>query len=127
GLHETTRLVAQALADHARELVGVTVFDIGCGSGVLALVALCLGAERAVAMDLDPDAIDVTRENAARNRMSEKVVAQTDPIAAALSAPIVLANIEARVLVPLAAEIAAHVAPGGLLLLSGILVPQKDE
>lgn len=125
GLHETTRLVAQALADHAAEVAGRDVFDIGCGSGVLALVALKLGARAAVAMDIDPEAIDVTRENAARNAM--ELEATTEPLAAGRTAPVVLANIEARVLVPMAAELSAHVAPGGLLFLSGILVPQRDE
>jgi ribosomal protein L11 methyltransferase len=125
GLHETTRLVAQALADHAGALAGKTVFDIGCGSGVLALVALKLGAASAVAMDIDPDAIEVTRENAARNGMTLETT--TQPLPASRTAPIVLANIEARVLVPMARELAAHVDPGGLLFLSGILVPQKDE
>lgn len=128
GLHETTRLVAQGLADHAPALAGITLLDIGCGSGVLALVALTLGATRAVAVDIDPESIDVTRENAARNAMSDRVDASTTPIEQVdLVTSVVVANIEARVLIPLAGEIARHVAPGGLLFLSGILVPQKDD
>lgn len=128
GLHETTRLVAQALADHAAELEGVTVLDVGCGSGVLALVALSLGAARAVAVDVDPEAIDVTRENAGRNALEGKIDASTTSLEdVALVSPVVVANIEARVLVPMAAELTRHVAPGGLLFLSGILVPQRDE
>ncbi len=128
GLHETTRLVAQALADHATELAGVTVLDVGCGSGVLALVALCLGASRTVAVDIDPESIEVTNENAARNGLTDKIDASTTPIeSVSLVAPVVLANIEARVLIPMAPELIRHTAPGGLLLLSGILVPQKDD
>ena len=127
GLHETTRLVAQALAEHVDRLAGITMFDIGCGSGVLALVALLLGADRAIAMDVDSEAIDVTRENAERNGLSDRITTQTEPLAAELQSPLVVANIEAKVLIPLAADIARHVAPGGLLLLSGILVPQKDD
>jgi ribosomal protein L11 methyltransferase len=128
GLHETTRLVAQALADHASELPGVTVLDVGCGSGVLALIAISLGAARAVAVDVDPEAIDVTRENADRNALTDKVDASTTAIEdVALVSPVVVANIEARILIPMADELARHVAPGGLLLLSGILVPQKDD
>jgi ribosomal protein L11 methyltransferase len=128
GLHETTRLVAQALADHAGALAGATVLDVGCGSGVLALIALALGAARAVAVDVDPEAIEVTRENAARNAMGERVDASTTDLAAVtLVAPLVVANIEARVLIPMATELARHVAPGGLLLLSGILVPQQAD
>lgn len=127
GLHETTRLVAQALAEHEDRLAGATMFDIGCGSGVLALVALLLGAEKAVAMDIDPDAIAVTRENADRNGLGARVETTTEPLAADLRSPVVVANIEAKVLIPLAADIARHVSPGGLLLLSGILVPQRDD
>lgn len=128
GLHETTRLVAQALADHASELVDEPILDVGCGSGVLALIALCFGAKSAVATDIDPEAIDVTKENCARNAMTDRVDATTKPLEAlAVTAPVVVANIEARVLIPMAEELKRHVDPGGLLLLSGILVPQRDE
>jgi ribosomal protein L11 methyltransferase len=126
GLHETTRLVARALQRHAKEVAGATVLDVGCGSGILALVALVLGAKRAFAIDVDPDAIAVTKENARRNGLA--IEASTTPVAAIdLRAPVVLANIEARVLVPMAADLVRRVAPGGLLFLSGILVPQKDD
>jgi len=128
GLHETTRLVAQALADHASELGGVTVFDVGCGSGVLALIALSLGASRAVGVDIDSESIDVTRENAARNAMTDRIDASTTPLEeTTLVSPVVVANIEARILIPMAAELGRHVADRGLLLLSGILVPQKED
>lgn len=128
GLHETTRLVSRALAARADAVRGATVLDVGCGSGILSLVALALGAARAVAIDVDPDAVEVTRENAQRNRLADRVDASTTPLDACdLVAPIVLANIEARVLVPMAPELTRHVAPGGLLFLSGILVPQRDE
>lgn len=128
GLHETTRLVARAIRAHAAEVKGQLVIDVGCGSGILALSALALGAGRAVAIDNDPEAIDVTRENAARNGLTERLDASTTDIAALdAQAPLVVANIEARVLVPMANELSRCVAPGGLLLLSGILVPQKDE
>jgi len=128
GLHETTRLVARAIAEHASELPGVTILDIGCGSGVLALIALSLGAKDAVAVDIDAESIEVTKENAERNNLADRVDASTTDIAdVKLVSPVVLANIEAKVLIPLADEIARHVAPGGLLFLSGILVPQRDE
>lgn len=128
GLHETTRLVARALKAHAAEMAGQPILDVGCGSGILALIALLLGASRAVATDIDPEAIDVTRENATRNGLASRVEAVTRELSEVdLVAPVVLANIEARVLIPMAPELSRHVAPGGLLLLSGILVPQKDE
>jgi ribosomal protein L11 methyltransferase len=128
GLHETTRLVARAIKANAAEVQGKLAIDVGCGSGILALAAVALGAERAVAIDNDPEAIDVTRENAVRNGLADRVDASTTDVAALdVTAPLVLANIEARVLVPMAGDLKRRVAPGGLLLLSGILVPQKDE
>ena len=126
GLHETTRLVARAIVAHGA--AGKTVLDVGCGSGILSLVALALGAERAIAIDIDPDSVAVTMENAARNGHSARITASTDPVEAlTIEAPLVLANIEARVLIPMAEDLKNRVAPGGLLLLSGILVPQKDD
>lgn len=128
GLHETTRLVARALAAHAEELQGRLVLDVGCGSGILALIALVLGAERAIAIDVDPEAIEVTRDNASRNALAARVEASTTDLEKLdVVAPVVVANIEARVLIPMASELTARVAPGGLLFLSGILVPQKNE
>lgn len=128
GLHETTRLVAQALAKHGSELAGTTVLDVGCGSGILALTAIALGAKDAVAVDVDQEAIDVTHENAERNGLSARVKASTTDLADLdLTSKVVVANIEAKVLVPIAKVLERHVAPGGLLLLSGILAPQKDD
>lgn len=128
GLHETTRLVAQAIQKYASDVTGRTVLDVGCGSGILALAALALGAERAVAIDVDQEAIDVTRENAERNGLTSRIEASTTDLAELhLVAPVVLANIEAKVLIPIAEVLERHVLPGGLLLLSGILVPQKDD
>ena len=125
GLHETTRLVAQAIKKYAAEAQGKLVIDVGCGSGILALAALALGAERAIAIDNDPEAIDVTRENAARNGLGARVEASTTDVAAlAATAPLVLANIEAHVLIPMAPDLMKRVEPGGLLFLSGVLVPQ---
>jgi ribosomal protein L11 methyltransferase len=122
GLHETTNLVAEALARARNEVRGQAVLDIGCGSGILALVALCLGAARAVAIDVDPDAVDVTRENAARNGVGDRLRTDTTPVGALEDRfPVVLANIESRTLAALAPAIAKCVSPGGLLVLSGIL------
>jgi ribosomal protein L11 methyltransferase len=128
GLHETTALVAEALEAHADEIAGKAMLDIGCGSGILALIALTIGASRARAVDNDADVIGVTRENAERNGLAARVVCDTASLGSLGERfPIVVANIEARVLVPLAAEVEACVATGGLLILSGILVPQKEE
>jgi ribosomal protein L11 methyltransferase len=124
GLHETTSLVAEVLADRAATLRGAAVLDVGCGSGILALVALKLGAARARALDVDPDAVAVTRENALRNGASDRLDADDTPVGAVAEAfPVVIANIEHRTLVELAAPLASCVAPGGVLVLSGLLAP----
>jgi len=128
GLHETTSLVAAALARRADELAGRELLDVGCGSGILALVALLLGASRARAIDNDPDVIDVVRENAVRNGLAARLEVDATDVAALDGAyAAVVANIEADVLVRLAEPIAARCAPGGLLVLSGILAPQSDR
>jgi ribosomal protein L11 methyltransferase len=125
GTHESTRLLMREL--DARVRGGERVLDIGCGTGILAICALKLGAELATCIDVDPDAAEVTRENALLNEVSTRVQASTTPVEDIREQyPLVLANIQASVLIPLAREIAARVAPGGLLLLSGILSGQED-
>jgi ribosomal protein L11 methyltransferase len=126
GLHATTSLVAELLDDAGTELDGARVLDVGTGSGILAFVALALGASEVEAIDNDPDVIDVVRENAERNGMDSLVRASTRPVGQVGERfPWVLANIEAKVLDPLAEAIARTVAPGGHLLLSGLLGPER--
>lgn len=128
GLHETTRLVAEVLADHSGDLNAATVLDVGCGSGILALTAVMLGAARARAVDIDLDAVTVTRENAARNGMTDCIEADdTDASALEHQYPWVVANIEAAPLIAMAQALMARVAPGGRLVLSGILGPQAAQ
>jgi ribosomal protein L11 methyltransferase len=125
GLHETTSLVAEILADRAEALRGATVLDVGCGSGILALVALRLGAARARAVDVDPEAVAVTGENALRNDAAHALDVGREPVSSlAETFPVVIANIEHRTLVDLATPLAARVAQGGLLILSGLLAPE---
>ncbi len=124
GLHETTSLVAQVLGDQAERFRARAVLDVGCGSGVLSLVSLALGASTARAIDVDPDAVLVTRENALRNGLAERVHADRSPVETlAGQYAAVVANIEATTLVELAPALMARMAPGGLLVLSGILAP----
>ncbi|HLK38430.1 MAG TPA: 50S ribosomal protein L11 methyltransferase [Polyangiaceae bacterium] len=125
GLHETTRLVATILAERAASVAAGPVLDVGCGSGILALVALALGAPSARAVDVDPEAVGVTRENAKRNGVTDRLAADDDPVAAVPARyPTVVANIECAPLVAMAPDLAPRVAPGGLLILSGLLAEE---
>ncbi|WP_437852813.1 50S ribosomal protein L11 methyltransferase [Sorangium sp. So ce363] len=128
GLHATTALVAELLDEHAAELRGRELLDVGTGSGILALVALVLGAERAVAIDNDEDVIEVVLENAARNGLEGRIEASAGVVEGVTRRfPWVVANIEARVLRPLAPELARVLDPGGWLILSGILESERDD
>ena len=130
GLHPTTRLCLTALesiADRGR-LGGARVLDVGCGSGILAIAALRLGAERAVGLDTDPIAIEATRANARRNRVARRLRADLGSLPSGRGPfDVVLANLIAGLLVPLAPLLRDEVAPGGLLLASGIFIDREAE
>lgn len=124
GTHPTTALCLEWL--DALDLAGKTVLDFGCGSGILALAALKLGAARAVGVDNDPQALIATRDNAERNGVVERLdvfLPQDEPAA---TYPVVVANILAVALDQLAELLAARVAPGGVIALSGILHGQEE-
>lgn len=126
GDHETTRLVLQVLDE--RVAGGERVLDVGCGSGVLSIAALRLGAASSFATDIDEDAVIVTARNAELNGVEPSIRASTQPLAEVEGVfDIVLANIETRVLVQMPEELQARLAPDGLLVLSGILRPECDE
>jgi ribosomal protein L11 methyltransferase len=123
GSHPTTRLCLAWL--EANLAGGETVLDYGCGSGILAIAALKLGARRAIGVDIDPQAVIAAIENAARNEVrGEFVDAGTE---LDVSADIVVSNILANPLKLLAPILAGHCRPGGRLLLSGILETQADD
>jgi ribosomal protein L11 methyltransferase len=126
GDHETTRLVLQILDQ--RVAGGERVLDVGCGSGVLSVAAIRLGAASAVAIDIDEDAVVVARRNAELNGVGPAVEVSTRTLGDLDGAyDIVLANIETRVLIDMPNELQAHIAPGGILVLSGILLGERDE
>ncbi|MBZ9560320.1 MULTISPECIES: 50S ribosomal protein L11 methyltransferase [unclassified Modicisalibacter] len=130
GTHPTTALCLGWLDGLSvdGELDGRRVLDVGCGSGILAIAALKLGASAATGSDIDPQALLASRDNAERNAIDEDALALHLPEAVpAERFAIVLANILAGPLVELASTIAGHVAPGGRLALSGILEHQADE
>jgi len=124
GTHPTTALCLEYLDQ--LDLHGCRLIDFGCGSGILAIAALKLGAHRAVGLDHDPQALQASRDNALRNDVSDRLElippGGRDPAPAEL----VLANILAGVLIELAPRILGLVSPGGRLVLSGILVEQLD-
>ena len=125
GTHPTTALCLEWLDGAA--LAGRTLIDYGCGSGVLAIAALKLGAAHAVGVDHDPQAILASRDNAQRNGVSERLELFLDRDFRATPAPLVVANILANVLVELQPRLDPLVAPGGELVLSGILREQAEE
>jgi ribosomal protein L11 methyltransferase len=128
GLHETTRLVAESIAMMKRGLAATSVLDVGTGSGILALVALALGAKDAIGIDNDPDVIAVATENAARNGMEKKATFSATPLAKVKGKfGVVLANIEADVLIAMHKQLRAHLAFGGRLVLSGILEARESD
>jgi ribosomal protein L11 methyltransferase len=124
GTHPTTALCLEWLDGH--ELGGRDVVDYGCGSGILAIAAARLGASRVRAVDIDPQALIATRENALRNGVAGQVDITTDAQLETGSADVLLANILAGPLVDLAQRFAAALRPGGLLALSGLLAEQAD-
>lgn len=128
GSHPTTRLVL-ALAEALIEPV-TTVLDVGCGSGVLAIGAACCGAATAVATDIDPASPAVVAANADRNGVGSLVRTTTDPVAVIAASgerfDLVLANLLAPVVADLGADLVASVAPGGALVVSGLLADRWE-
>ena len=126
GTHPTTSLCLQWL--DAQQLQGKTLIDFGCGSGILAIAGLLLGAEHAVGTDIDIQALEASRDNAQRNQIAAEhfdlYLPEHMPSA---PADVLVANILAGPLVSLAPQLASLVKPGGLLALSGILAEQTDE
>lgn len=129
GTHPTTSLCLQWLDALSAEgvLTGAEVLDYGCGSGILALAALKLGATRAVGIDNDPQALLASRDNADRNEVGAALDVFLPAEAPQAVYPVVLANILATALDALAETLAERVAPGGRIALSGILDGQEED
>lgn len=123
GSHASTRLVLKYLDEHVAG--GESVLDYGCGSGILAIAAAKLGAGRVDAVDIDPQALETSRANAALNNVAMRV--EMPETLGRSRYDIVMANILSQPLIVLAPALAARVAQGGRLLLSGILASQADE
>ncbi len=130
GLHPTTRLCLAALesiADDGR-IEGARVLDVGCGSGILAIAAVKLGAADALGVDTDPIAVESTLANARRNRLVRRIRARIGSLPSGeIPFDVVLANLIAGVLVPLAGALRDELRPGGTLLASGIFIDREGE
>ncbi|MDX1757215.1 MAG: 50S ribosomal protein L11 methyltransferase [Marinobacter sp.] len=126
GTHPTTALCLEWL--DGQDVSGQQVIDYGCGSGILGLAALLLGARHVIGVDTDAQALEASRDNARRNRVADDrldlYVPENEP---ATQADVLLANILAQPLITLAAHLASRVKPGGHLVLSGILSNQARE
>lgn len=130
GLHPTTRLclaAVESLADRG-SLADARVLDVGCGSGILAIAGLKLGAREALGVDTDPIAIEATTANAARNRLARRLRAQEGSLPSGRGPfDVVLANLIASVLVTLAPLLREELRPGGALVASGIFVDREPD
>jgi len=135
GSHASTQLCLEGVEEHT--VPGLPVLDLGCGSGILSIAALCLGASDAIAVDIDPKAVDVAYENAALNGIGKdrylvragNVISDAG-LAAELAQKkyhLVLANIVADVIIPLSAQVPALLAEDGIFLCSGIIDTRAHE
>lgn len=124
GTHATTALCLEWL--ERQSLAGRTVLDYGCGSGILAIAALLLGADSATAVDIDPQALEATRANAEVNGVEDRLHTLEAGAAMPPSFDFVLANILAEPLIQNARELAAHQSRDGRLALAGLLDEQAD-
>jgi ribosomal protein L11 methyltransferase len=127
GSHPTTHLCLRWLDQ--QDLTGKTIIDYGCGSGILGIAALLLGAEKVIAIDNDPQALLASRDNAQRNNIADErlITCLPEAIPTGSTADVMVANILAAPLIELAGNISELTAPDGLLCLSGLLESQIED
>jgi ribosomal protein L11 methyltransferase len=131
GTHPSTQLVLEAAEDLVPTMPGADVLDLGCGSGILAICAAKLGAGHIWALDTDPMSVRVTDENAAENKVSDKISSQlgslSNLVAEKRQFDLALVNILAKVIIAMCAEgLGQVVKPGGVAVFGGIILEQAD-
>ncbi len=127
GYHASTALCMELLEEHLLRVPVGQVLDVGIGSGILSLSALLLGAGRVLGIDNDPVAVRVARENLQRNGLADRAEVRLGDCPPDGSFDLVLANLVARLLIEMAADLARAVAPGGRLVAGGIVAERRDE
>lgn len=127
GTHETTRLCLEALEEYVGD--GMTVLDVGCGSGILSVAALLLGAESAVGIDIDEMAVKASVENAQRNSVADKYTAIHGDLAKDVDGKfdIITANIVADAIIMLSGDIEKHMNRDTVYIMSGIIDTRLDD
>ncbi|HEX2946598.1 MAG TPA: 50S ribosomal protein L11 methyltransferase [Clostridia bacterium] len=127
GTHETTRLCSQMLEKYVKK--SDTILDVGCGTGILSIIALKLGAQKAVAIDIDDVAAKVTRENCAINGVLDMIDVRKGILSdiTPFKADLVVANIIADVIVRLADPMPQYLKKGGILITSGIILERRED
>ncbi|HHY92817.1 MAG TPA: 50S ribosomal protein L11 methyltransferase [Firmicutes bacterium] len=127
GTHPTTAMALTLLEKYLKP--GASVFDIGTGSGILAIAAARLGAGEVTAVDADPVAVEAAWENCQRNGVTDQVSVQAGSLFEELpgTADLILANITPSVLLELVPELGRHLNPGGCFIGSGVIEPSFDE
>ncbi len=126
GSHETTVMCAKALEKHVNPKT--TVFDVGCGSGILGIIAAKLGAGRVLAIDLDPMCVKVTKENAIINQVDEEIQVEQGNLLQMVEekADVIVANIIAEVIVNIIPGLKNHLEKDGIFIASGIIESKSD-
>ncbi|SRR5581483_5616738 len=132
GTHPSTQLVLEAAEDLLENWPGAKVLDLGCGSGILSIAAVKMGAAQVLALDTDPIAVRATQENAAANGVADQITAQTGSldslIHAATRFDLALVNILAKVIVGMCKQgLGSVIRPGGIGVFGGIIQEQADE
>jgi len=125
GTHATTRLCLEWLDEHVTP--GARVIDYGCGSGILALAAIKLGAAHAFCFDIDPQALIATADNGKANALEDQLSVCADAALLAAASDVLVANILAAPLCALAARFARLLRPGGALVLAGLMEDEAFE